>query len=69
MSDGERVRELAESILNLLGEKDASFALGMASLMEVIALVCTVEKIDKDKVLEALAFRLASIESQDPSMH
>jgi hypothetical protein len=69
MNDAERVREVAESILSLLAEKDASFALGMASLMEVIALVCTVQKIDKEKILEALAFRLASIESHDPSMH
>jgi hypothetical protein len=69
MSDAERVREVAESVLSLLAEKDVSFALGMASLMEVIALVCTVQKIDKEKILEALAFRLASIESHDPSMH
>jgi hypothetical protein len=68
MSTKDEVRELAESILNLLGEKDVSFALGMTSLMEVIALVCAVEKIDKDKVLEALAFRL-SMNPDDPSMH
>jgi hypothetical protein len=68
MSDSKKVRDLAESILNLLAEKDASFALGMASLMEVIAIVCIHQDISKEKVVEALAFRLSLI-SEDPNLH
>ena len=53
------VNEIAMAIFDLLAQKDVSFGLGMASLIEVIARVCDIQKIDKDKILEAVAFRLA----------
>lgn len=65
----EDINEMAMAIFDLLAKKDVSLALGMASLIEVIARVCDVQKIDKEKVIEAVAFRLALSEKDKSVPH
>ena len=60
MKDGpEDIEEMVLAVFEVLANRDASMAMGIASLIEVIARTCEMEKLNREKIIEAMTYRLA----------